>query len=223
MNDKVSVPEIFGMNVFNDAMMREHLPKKVYEELKNTIERGEMLNSSIADIIANAMKDWAIERGATHYTHWFQPMTGITAEKHDSFLAPPSNGKAIMEFSGKELIKGESDASSFPSGGLRATFEARGYTAWDCTSPAFLREDAGGVTLYIPTVHFFQKPVLIVAVIGQLIELFYPMDDAAATENEGGAAGKERFLCLNDMVDFDDDGFVPFFHTEADRGNHTFL
>ncbi|MGN1231593.1 MAG: glutamine synthetase III, partial [Anaerotignum sp.] len=154
MNDKVSVPEIFGMNVFNDAMMREHLPKKVYEELKNTIERGEMLNSSIADIIANAMKDWAIERGATHYTHWFQPMTGITAEKHDSFLAPPSNGKAIMEFSGKELIKGESDASSFPSGGLRATFEARGYTAWDCTSPAFLREDAGGVTLYIPTAFY---------------------------------------------------------------------
>lgn len=151
MNEKISVPEIFGMNVFNDAMMREHLPKQVYQELKNTIERGEMLNSSIADIIANAMKDWAIERGATHYTHWFQPMTGITAEKHDSFLAPPSNGKAIMEFSGKELIKGESDASSFPSGGLRATFEARGYTAWDCTSPAFLREDTGGVTLYIPT------------------------------------------------------------------------
>lgn len=151
MYEKVSIPEIFGMNVFNDAMMRDHLPKHVYEELKNTIERGETLNSSIADIIANAMKDWAIERGATHYTHWFQPMTGITAEKHDSFLAPPINGRAIMEFSGKELIKGESDASSFPSGGLRATFEARGYTAWDCTSPAFLREDAAGVTLYIPT------------------------------------------------------------------------
>lgn len=151
MNEKISIPEIFGINVFDDAMMREHLPKYVYQELKNTIERGETLNSAIADIIANAMKDWAIERGATHYTHWFQPMTGITAEKHDSFLAPPTNGKAIMEFSGKELIKGESDASSFPSGGLRATFEARGYTAWDCTSPAFLREDAGGVTLYIPT------------------------------------------------------------------------
>lgn len=151
MYEKVSIPEIFGMNVFNDAMMREHLPKQVYKELKNTIERGEMLNSSIADIIANAMKDWAVERGATHYTHWFQPMTGITAEKHDSFLTAPINGKAIMEFSGKELIKGESDASSFPSGGLRATFEARGYTAWDCTSPAFLREDAAGITLYIPT------------------------------------------------------------------------
>ncbi|MDD4842859.1 MAG: glutamine synthetase III [Anaerotignum sp.] len=151
MYEKISIPEIFGMNVFNDAMMREHLPKQVYKELRNTIEKGEMLNSSIADIIANAMKDWAVERGATHYTHWFQPMTGITAEKHDSFLAPPNNGKAIMEFSGKELIKGESDASSFPSGGLRQTFEARGYTAWDCTSPAFLREDAAGITLYIPT------------------------------------------------------------------------
>lgn len=151
MYEKISIPEIFGMNVFNDAMMREHLPKQVYKELKNTIERGEMLNSSIADIIANAMKDWAVERGATHYTHWFQPMTGITAEKHDSFLTAPINGKAIMEFSGKELIKGESDASSFPSGGLRATFEARGYTAWDCTSPAFLREDTAGITLYIPT------------------------------------------------------------------------
>ena len=104
MYEKVSIPEIFGMNVFNDSMMRDHLPKHVYEELKKTIERGEMLNSSIADIIANAMKDWAIERGATHYTHWFQPMTGITAEKHDSFLAPPVNGRAIMEFSGKELI-----------------------------------------------------------------------------------------------------------------------
>ncbi|MFV0314180.1 MAG: glutamine synthetase III [Anaerotignum sp.] len=151
MYEKISIPEIFGMNVFGDAMMREHLPKHVYKELKNTIEKGEMLNSSIADIIANAMKDWAVARGATHYTHWFQPMTGITAEKHDSFLAPPTNGKAIMEFSGKELIKGESDASSFPSGGLRATFEARGYTAWDCTSPAFLRQDAAGITLYIPT------------------------------------------------------------------------
>ena len=154
MNEKISVPEIYGINVFNDAMMREHLPKKVYEELKSTIEQGALLNSEIADIIANAMKDWAIERGATHYTHWFQPMTGITAEKHDSFLAPPANGRAIMEFSGKELIKGESDASSFPSGGLRATFEARGYTAWDCTSPAFLREDAGGITLYIPTAFY---------------------------------------------------------------------
>jgi len=151
MYEKISISDIYGMNVFNDAMMCEHLPKKVYQELKNTIEKGELLNSSVADIVANAMKDWAVERGATHYTHWFQPMTGITAEKHDAFLAPPNNGKALMEFSGKELIKGESDASSFPSGGLRATFEARGYTAWDCTSPAFLREDSASITLYIPT------------------------------------------------------------------------
>ena len=151
MYEKVSIPEIFGMNVFNDAVMRERLPKKIYNELKNTIENGERLRSDVADIVANAMKDWAIERGATHYTHWFQPMTGITAEKHDAFLTPMGDGTAIMEFSGKTLIKGESDASSFPSGGLRTTFEARGYTAWDCTSPAFLKEDASGVTLCIPT------------------------------------------------------------------------
>ena len=151
MYEKVSIPQIFGINVFGDAQMSEHLPKKVYQELKKTIETGETLNASVADIVANAIKDWAVERGATHYTHWFQPMTGITAEKHDAFLAPPVDGRAIMEFSGKELIKGESDASSFPSGGLRATFEARGYTAWDCTSPAFLREDTASITLYIPT------------------------------------------------------------------------
>ena len=151
MYEKVSIPEIFGMNVFNDAVMRERLPKKIYNELKNTIENGERLRSDVADIVANAMKDWAIERGATHYTHWFQPMTGITAEKHDAFLTPMGDGTAIMEFSGKTLVKGESDASSFPSGGLRTTFEARGYTAWDCTSPAFLKEDASGVTLCIPT------------------------------------------------------------------------
>lgn len=143
--------DIFGIDVFNDAVMIEKLPKKIYNALKKTIENGEELDSNVAEVVANAIKDWAIERGATHYTHWFQPMTGITAEKHDSFLSPTSDGKIIMEFSGKELIKGEPDASSFPSGGLRATFEARGYTAWDCTSPAFLREDALGVTLCIPT------------------------------------------------------------------------
>jgi glutamine synthetase len=143
--------EIFGVDVFNDAKMVECLPKKTYVALKKTIENGDDLDPAVAEVVANAMKDWAIERGATHFTHWFQPMTGITAEKHDSFISPTSNGKVIMEFSGKELIKGEPDASSFPSGGLRATFEARGYTAWDCTSPAFLREDAGGVTLCIPT------------------------------------------------------------------------
>ena len=152
MSDCINVSEIFGKNVFNDTVMREHLPKSVYKKLKKTIEDGADLDSSIADAVAHAMKEWAIERGATHYSHWFQPLTGITAEKQDSFLsAPDSNGKAIMEFSGKELIKGEPDASSFPSGGLRATFEARGYTMWDCTSPAFLKEDAIGVTLCIPT------------------------------------------------------------------------
>ncbi len=143
--------ELFGSNVFNDAVMKVRLPKNIYKELKKTIDEGLLLEESVADVVANAMKDWAVERGATHFTHWFQPMTGITAEKHDAFLSPKADGSAIMEFSGKELIKGEPDASSFPSGGLRATFEARGYTAWDCTSPAFLKEDTAGVTLCIPT------------------------------------------------------------------------
>ncbi len=143
--------DIFGIDVFNESVMAERLPKKTFAALKKTIENGEDLDPQVAEVVANAMKDWAIERGATHYTHWFQPLTGVTAEKHDSFIAPAPGGKVIMEFSGKELIKGEPDASSFPSGGLRATFEARGYTAWDCTSPAFLREDAAGVTLCIPT------------------------------------------------------------------------
>lgn len=152
MSEVVNVAEMFGKNVFNETVMRERLPKSVFKKLKKTIEDGAELDPSIADVVAHAMKDWAIERGATHYTHWFQPLTGVTAEKHDSFIsAPTSEGKVIMEFSGKELVKGEPDASSFPSGGLRATFEARGYTAWDCTSPAFLREDAIGVTLCIPT------------------------------------------------------------------------
>lgn len=139
--------EIFGSNVFNDAVMRERLPKATYKALKKTIDGGLPLDPAVAEVVAGAMKDWAIEKGATHFTHWFQPMTGITAEKHDSFISPTSDGKVIMEFSGKELIKGEPDASSFPSGGLRATFEARGYTAWDCTSPAFLKDN----TLCIPT------------------------------------------------------------------------
>ena len=141
------VPELFGSMVFNEAVMKERLPKDVYRALKQTIRQGTALDAQIAGIIANAMKDWAIEKGATHYTHWFQPMTGITAEKHDSFISPCADGTVIMEFSGKELIKGESDASSFPSGGLRATFEARGYTAWDPTSYAFIKDD----TLCIPT------------------------------------------------------------------------
>ena len=152
MSEIVNVAEIFGKNVFNETVMKERLPKSVFKKMKKTIEDGAELDPSIADVVAHAMKDWAIERGATHYTHWFQPLTGVTAEKHDSFIsAPDAEGKVIMEFSGKELIKGEPDASSFPSGGLRATYEARGYTAWDCTSPAFLREDACGVTLCIPT------------------------------------------------------------------------
>lgn len=147
-----NVADIFGENVFNDTVMQERLPKKVYKNLRKTIEEGKDLDLETADVIAHEMKEWAIEKGATHYTHWFLPLTGVTAEKHDSFIsAPLPSGKVLMTFSGKELIKGEPDASSFPSGGLRATFEARGYTAWDCTSPAFLREDACGVTLCIPT------------------------------------------------------------------------
>ncbi len=142
-----TVPEIFGSMVFNDATMRQRLPKETYKALKKTIDNGEALDISVANVVANAMKDWACEHGATHYTHWFQPLTGITSEKHDSFIQPTSDGGVIMEFSGKELIKGEPDASSFPSGGLRATCEARGYTAWDPTSYAFIKDD----TLCIPT------------------------------------------------------------------------
>lgn len=142
-----SIADLFGSNVFNDAVMKERLPKGTYKAIKRTIDEGLPLEPTVAEIVANVMKEWAIEKGATHYTHWFQPMTGITAEKHDSFISPTNDGKIIMEFSGKELIKGEPDASSFPSGGLRATFEARGYTAWDCTSPAFYKD---GI-LYIPT------------------------------------------------------------------------
>ena len=141
------VPELFGSMVFNDQMMLERLPKATYKALKKTIQNGEPLNESVANVVASAMKDWAIEKGCTHYTHWFQPMTGITAEKHDSFITPNGDGQVIMEFSGKELVKGEPDASSFPSGGIRATFEARGYTTWDPTSYAFAKDG----TLYIPT------------------------------------------------------------------------
>ena len=141
------IEQVFGKDVFNDEVMKEKLPKDVYKSWKKTLENGEDLNQDIANVVAHAMKEWALEHGATHYTHWFQPMTGITAEKHDSFLSPASDSKPVLEFSGKELIKGEPDASSFPSGGLRATFEARGYTAWDPTSPAFIKDG----TLYIPT------------------------------------------------------------------------
>ncbi|MBU3849119.1 MAG: glutamine synthetase III, partial [Candidatus Treponema excrementipullorum] len=139
--------EIFGSMVFNEAVMRERLPKETFKALKKTMDEGIPLDMSVANTIANAMKDWAVEKGATHYTHWFQPMTGITAEKHDSFITPQGNGTVIMEFSGKELVKGEPDGSSFPSGGIRATYEARGYTAWDPTSPAFIKDGS----LCIPT------------------------------------------------------------------------
>ncbi len=152
MNELINVEKIFASKVFTRATMRERLPKNVYKEVTRVMDKGGELSLATADVVAKAMKDWAVENGATHYTHWFQPLTGITAEKHDSFIShPDESGKMIMEFSGKELIKGEPDASSFPSGGLRATFEARGYTAWDITSPAFLKEDATGVILCIPT------------------------------------------------------------------------
>ena len=144
----MSTSEIFGSNVFNDAVMQEKLPKATYKELKQCIANNKSIPLDLAQVVANAMKDWAIEKGCTHYTHWFQPMTGITAEKHDAFIQPSSDGKVIMEFSGKELVKGEPDASSFPSGGIRATFEARGYTAWDPTAFAFVKDSS----LYIPTV-----------------------------------------------------------------------
>ena len=136
----MNVPAIFGESVFNLQVMQEKLPKEVFKSLKKTIDEGRPLDPTIAGVVANAMKDWAVEKGATHYTHWFQPMTGITAEKHDSFISPTKDGKVIMEFSGKELVVGESDASSFPNGGVRATFEARGYTAWDPTSFAFIKD-----------------------------------------------------------------------------------
>ena len=152
MSDLNHVAEMFGSDCFNDTVMKERLPKKIYADLKHTIREGKELHPATAEVVANAMKDWAIERGATHFTHWFQPMNGVTAEKHDAFIsAPTPEGKTILEFSGKELVKGEPDASSFPSGGLRSTFEARGYTSWDCTSPAFLKHGAVGTILCIPT------------------------------------------------------------------------
>jgi len=143
--------QVFGLNVFSPAVQRQRLPRDVSRRLQQTLARGEILDTSLADAVAQAMKDWALERGATHYTHWFQPLTGSTAEKHDSFWAPTGEGTALAEFSGKELIQGEPDASSFPTGGIRATFEARGYTAWDPTSPAFILENPNGALLCIPT------------------------------------------------------------------------
>lgn len=151
----MELTEVFGSNVFNDKVMQDRLLKPIYKALRETLEKDLPLQPAVADVVANAMKDWALERGATHYTHWFQPLTGITAEKHDSFISATADGGIVLEFSGKQLIQGEPDASSFPSGGLRSTFEARGYTAWDCTSPAFLKTDeAGNVTLTIPTAFY---------------------------------------------------------------------
>lgn len=147
MSEVQTVADYFGCNVFSDSVMRARLPKNAYKSVMQTKKMGVPLDDDVANIVANAMKDWAVEKGATHYTHWFQPMTGITAEKHDAFITPTEDGNVILEFSGKELVKGEPDASSFPSGGLRATFEARGYTAWDPTSNAFVKDN----TLYIPT------------------------------------------------------------------------
>ncbi len=147
MSERKNVPELFGSMVFNETVMKQRLPKDVYRKLKRTMKEGTAIDPAVAEVVATAMKDWAVSKGATHYTHWFQPMTGITAEKHDSFISPTDDGGVMMEFSGKELIKGEPDASSFPSGGLRATFEARGYTAWDPTSYAFVKDGS----LYIPT------------------------------------------------------------------------
>ena len=147
---KSLVPDLYGADVFNDSVMRERLPKSVYTKLRAAIEDGTAMDSAIADVVATAMKDWALEKGATHFSHWFQPMTGSTAEKHDAFISPKNDGTIMMEFSGEALIKGEPDASSFPSGGLRATFEARGYTAWDCTSPVFVKKDGENTTLFIP-------------------------------------------------------------------------
>lgn len=154
MDKEMKVLDLFASNVFNDAVMRERLPKRIYERLKKTINEGADLDTDVADVVADAMKVWAIEKGATHYSHWFQPLTGYTAEKQDAFLTPTGDGNVVLEFSGKELVKGESDGSSFPSGGLRSTFEARGYTAWDISSPAFIHESPTGAVLCIPTVFF---------------------------------------------------------------------
>ena len=148
---ETSTNDLFGANVFSLKVMEKVLPKQVFKSLKKTIETGATLDSSVADVVASAMKDWAIAKGATHYAHVFYPLTGLSAEKHDSFLSPDGDGGAIAEFSGKTLIQGEPDASSFPSGGIRATFEARGYTAWDVTSPAYILENPNGTTLCIPT------------------------------------------------------------------------
>ncbi|MDO5141043.1 MAG: glutamine synthetase III [Eubacteriales bacterium] len=202
------VTEYFGSKVFNDAVMRERLPKETYKAIQRTIKDGKRLDSETATVVASVMKDWAVENGATHFTHWFQPMTGVTAEKHDSFISPAADGRAIMEFSGKELIKGEPDASSFPSGGLRATFEARGYTAWDATSYAFIKEDV----LCIPTVFISysgealdQKTALLRSMEAinkqslRVLRLFGNTDVRSVKSNVGPE--QEYFLITKEMYD----------------------
>ena len=203
-----NIPQLFGSLVFNDTVMQERLPKEVYEALKRTISDGEPLDLAVAKVVATAMKDWAVEKGATHYTHWFQPMTGITAEKHDSFIVPAGDGKVLMEFSGKELIKGEPDASSFPSGGLRSTFEARGYTSWDPTSYAFIKDGS----LCIPTAFYSysgevldkKTPLLrsmkvISHQAGRILKLFGEDSDATVTTTVG--AEQEYFLVDKEMYE----------------------
>jgi glutamine synthetase len=216
---KNAIPELFGANVFNDRVMKERLPKDAYKAMRQTIDKGLPLKPETAAVVANAMKDWAIERGATHYTHWFQPLTGATAEKHDSFITPTDDGGVIMEFSGKQLIQGEPDASSFPSGGPRATFEARGYTAWDATSPAFLKEDAAGdVTLCIPTAFYSyhgealdkKTPLLrsMKAVSDQALRVLRALGDTTATrvtstvgpEQEYFLVEKDRYADRLDLI-----------------------
>jgi glutamine synthetase len=218
MSEKINVAEIFGSNVFDDSVMKARLPKSVYKDLKKTIENGTELNPAIADVVANEMKEWAIEKGATHFTHWFQPMTGVTAEKHDAFINPTGDGKVLLEFSGKELIKGEPDASSFPSGGLRATFEARGYTAWDCTSPAFIKETPNATILCIPTAFCSYKgealdkktPLLrsMQAIDIQAVRVLNALGDTAVTkvdtsvgpEQEYFIVDKETYLQRKDLI-----------------------
>ena len=207
-----NIPELFGCMVFNDTVMRQRLPKDVYKSLTETIQTGKMIDVSIANVVANAMKDWAIEKGATHYTHWFQPLTSVTAEKHDSFISPIGGDKVVMEFSGKELIKGESDASSFPSGGLRKTCNARGYTAWDPSSYAFIKDG----TLYIPTVFCSytgdaldtKTPLLrsMDALSEQALRILALFDDKTATRvNTSVGAEQEYFLINKEYYDKRDD------------------
>lgn len=218
MSEKINIAEIFGSNVFDDSVMKARLPKAVYKDLKKTIENGTELNPAIADVVANEMKEWAIEKGATHFTHWFQPMTGVTAEKHDAFINPTGDGKVLLEFSGKELIKGEPDASSFPSGGLRATFEARGYTAWDCTSPAFIKETPNATILCIPTAFCSYKgealdkktPLLrsMQAIDIQAVRVLRALGDTEVTkvdtsvgpEQEYFIVDKEKYLKRKDLI-----------------------